>query len=1166
MSNLKAAINLAHSPGYTALAFSRDGSLCYTGGDDCIVRLWRTDEGEDQEPPTAVEAGESIMTLAASHNAWFSGSKDSDVRQYKAGDPDMEGVVTSSAAACIRCVAVDPTGKRIAVSSDEATIKLIDLEDTVNISILNGHSDVVRKVTWEPSGNILTSCSADGKIIVWDLTLDPRQLKLIDGIIPAVKDKDSRDFAHDCSAVWHPSGQYFIVASRTHEIVTIARDSWTKTSTFSGGSSTGAIYALTLSPNGVYLAASINKDVHIWSTQTRRLLFTFPNATTEFVTQIAFSPTRNLLAWTDFAGSLFRWSDPIPSSSPSPVASAPTSGLARPVRRGPTPTLFDDDRVAARSHQKGDVAMGGVDDFENDDWILDDVGAGLEEDDIGAPANDDNVFVKEMVSVTKAQPAFQPGSTPMENRKRYLAYNMIGVIEVTDQDTHHIINVEFHDHSARKAYHFTDHFKYDLAALGPRGAVYACQPENEHPAHVVYKPYGNWATQGEWTYEVGNNVRVLGVAAGGPMPSKSMRTLSDGDMQGNGNVVVATSDNEITFLSGTGIERCSIALDGDFVSMVAGPEWVFVVQRDGATTMDGSQNLMGTLYDFEDMCVLQNRKLPIRKAHTLKWIGISEEGAPAVYDSAGVVYLMPRFRIPLRGTWMRILDTEKLERKQGKDESYWPVGLSEDTFMCLILKGRQEHPTFPRPLIQDLPVRLPFRGKDPKDAPLEEHFARESMHLRITRDALGDEDPPAELLARELALDKELVQLIQTACKNDKLPRALELTRMLHHTSSFDMASKVAAFYRLVGLQEKMQVLKEDRVVSGRPRPRDWARDYDPVLPPRLPPADVPRSGSKAFQDFGPPSAVHRPGLARATPGLTPLPKDDVYSGSEDYAPMVTGPGESKRGRAEDVPPSGSRAFQDFGPPSAVHRPGLARVTAGLPPLPTDGVYSGGDDYASTASVPAESKRKRAEDDSIAYGDSTILDNAKRRAVEDDEAAALLRPRPSGNPFAKKSSDADGSRNPFARSNPNNKSLHKSESFFDKAEAAETGKWKATASAANGRGSKKDNTKQSTLFGLPAVPAPEKTAKRARNKGGAVPSEDVRSTEPDTSESQDIDMVESQNTGDLASGSTVVDSQQESQATEVVTQVEEGNSPEPIDWPQTPPSMGQNLPDEISTS
>jgi hypothetical protein len=47
-------------------------SLCYTGGDDCIVRLWKTDEGEDQEPPTAIEAGESITTLAASVRPPFS--------------------------------------------------------------------------------------------------------------------------------------------------------------------------------------------------------------------------------------------------------------------------------------------------------------------------------------------------------------------------------------------------------------------------------------------------------------------------------------------------------------------------------------------------------------------------------------------------------------------------------------------------------------------------------------------------------------------------------------------------------------------------------------------------------------------------------------------------------------------------------------------------------------------------------------------------------------------------------------------------------------------------------------------------------------------------------------------------------------------------------------
>jgi len=127
------------------------------------------------------------------------------------------------------------------------------------------------------------------------------------------------------------------------------------------------------------------------------MVFRFPNATTEFVTQMVFSPNKNLLAWTDFAGSLYRWSDPIPSSSPSPVASVSTSASTRPVRRAPTPTLFDDEAIAHQPNQQAneDIDLGGAADFENDDWILDDVGDGMA-DDVGAIGDNGNEFVKEM--------------------------------------------------------------------------------------------------------------------------------------------------------------------------------------------------------------------------------------------------------------------------------------------------------------------------------------------------------------------------------------------------------------------------------------------------------------------------------------------------------------------------------------------------------------------------------------------------------------------------------------------------------------------------------------------------------------------------------------------------------------------------------------------------
>ena len=89
--------------------------------------------------------------------------------------------------------------------------------------------------------------------------------------------------------------------------------------------------------------------------------------------------------WTDASGDLTRWNDPIPASAPDPVklsASAAAIGIS--VKRQGTPTLFDDDRdVFGDSVTKAKDAGAEDDlgiDIDNDDWILDDVGA-MDEDD-----------------------------------------------------------------------------------------------------------------------------------------------------------------------------------------------------------------------------------------------------------------------------------------------------------------------------------------------------------------------------------------------------------------------------------------------------------------------------------------------------------------------------------------------------------------------------------------------------------------------------------------------------------------------------------------------------------------------------------------------------------------------------------------------------------------
>jgi len=402
---------------------------------------------------------------------------------------------------------------------------------------------------------------------------------------------------------------------------------------------------------------------------------------------------------------------------------------------------------------------------------------------------------------------------------------MIGVVDATDQDTHQVVNVEFHDKSARRGYHFSDQAKYTMASLGEQGIVYAAPSEGGTPSTVHYRGYDSWASASDWQISLLPGEDALSVAAGGPA-------------DGLGAVIVATSRGFVRFFTASGVQRYLWRLGEDVVTMAADRETVIIVHREGGTSLDGCQNLRYTLMDLEEFDILQEGRVPLPKKTTLKWCGFTSDGAPAIYDSAGLLSVLDRFRRPGQARWVPLFDGAAAAGiKPNKRESYWPVGVSRTYLSCVLLKGQETEPWFPRPLIQEVDLRMPLLGLEATQGSLEESVARGRV--------VAPADPESTI-----AIDKQLLQLVQGACKADQLGRALDLARLMTSTSTLEAAHKLATFYHLPGLGEKIAAVKHGKERDGRRKviARDMLAGKERVRST----SPVKRDPARQFADFAP--------------------------------------------------------------------------------------------------------------------------------------------------------------------------------------------------------------------------------------------------------------------------------------------------------------------------
>ncbi|KAL8837357.1 MAG: hypothetical protein Q9176_005775 [Flavoplaca citrina] len=820
----------AHPSGPTFLTYTPDGKKLITAGSNNVVRVYTT--GSDGEPTNIDDCHENNTAVAASNDIFLTGSEDGFVTIYSLETFLYQDLLTRCSLP-IRDVALSPDGIWAAVASDELEIKIIDTRDTRNVQYIRDLPKPPKHLSFHPSGSHLAVSCTDGIVYVYSVTTeDPNLSKKFDGLIRRLESDDEKS----SKAIWHPDGRAFAVPMATRDVQVVSRDDGEKQRAFSGGHM-GDITTLAWSPNGALLATSASdRKILLWDTKTQKIVARYDYTG---VINFAWHPHENICSFVTSEGELFIYPSFLSSENaqqlqkplqPAPFIHDPlseTSGNARktltnglkrpsnaPARREGTPDSLDD-------------ILGPESAGEEDDFVEDDDGAGyLDEvngygkrslDQVnGYEGPDPKRRATHQSWSPRIHQSFQPGSTPWRGNRRYLCLNLTGFVWTVDQDTHHTVTVEFYDREFHRDFHFTDPYLYDKACLNEHGTLFSCPPTAENPAMVFYRPHETWTSRADWRTQLPAGEDVTAIS------------LSDSY------VVVTTSTNYVRVFTLFGLPvRVYRQKSSPTVTCTSWRDYVLTM-GNGPVGGDGSTSLLYTIENVKRDEICQSEDVVALPHNTqLKSVFFSDQGDPCLYDSRGVLLILQHWRTPGQARWVPLLDTKSLERLAGgrKEETYWPVAVAQDKFHCIILKGGDQYPYFPKPLLSEFDFKIPCTTaatEDPSNpaisegAKLEESYVRSSLMLSLLEDLVqatnASHSQKTELSRREVNVDKLLLQLLNVECREgeERGMKALEVVSLMKDRSGklLEAASKVAGRYGRTVLQDKINELAETRLMG----------------------------------------------------------------------------------------------------------------------------------------------------------------------------------------------------------------------------------------------------------------------------------------------------------------------------------------------------------------
>ena len=159
-----------HAYGMNCMAYSPDGVVVCTGGEDGKIKLWNASSGfcyvtleqSHHAPVTAVCFAKPSVVLSS--------SLDGTVRAHDLHRYRTFKTFTTPTPVQFLSLAVDPSGEIVTAGSmDPFHIYAWNLQSGKLLDVLTGHEGPVCSLAYQSSGGTLASASWDGTVKLWDL-------------------------------------------------------------------------------------------------------------------------------------------------------------------------------------------------------------------------------------------------------------------------------------------------------------------------------------------------------------------------------------------------------------------------------------------------------------------------------------------------------------------------------------------------------------------------------------------------------------------------------------------------------------------------------------------------------------------------------------------------------------------------------------------------------------------------------------------------------------------------------------------------------------------------------------------------------------------------------------------------------------------------------------